>query len=105
MQQQGNLFSPFADTPTVQRELFDPLAPAESAERCRECGEWLVSTPSAYWCCPRGHGRLRPETVTGPDEDWPAFARRVAAEHAKRVAALAWEGYRCECGACRAATQ
>jgi hypothetical protein len=99
MQEQGNLFSPFKDTPTVQRELFDQSAPAESAERCRECGECLVSTQSGYWCCPRGHGRLR--TETRPD-DWPAFAKQVAAEHAERIAALAWDE-RCERGACRAA--
>src|SRR5262245_66289863 len=100
MHEQGHLFSRFKDRPTVQRELFDPSAPAESAERCRECGEHLVSTQSGYWCCPRGHGRLRCETR--PD-DWPAFAKQVAAEHAERVVALGWnDGYRCECGACRA---
>jgi hypothetical protein len=96
---QGNLFSPFKGTPTVQRELFDPTAPAESAERCGECGECLVSTPSGYWCCPRGHGRL--QTEIQPD-DWPAFAKRVAAEHAEHVAFLGL-GEECECGACRAA--
>lgn len=55
--QQPNLFSPYADTPTTQRELFGD-GPEEAALACDVCGRYLVYTQSGYLCCPRGHGKL-----------------------------------------------
>jgi hypothetical protein len=92
---QPNLFSPFADTPTTQRELrFDAVA----IGACTLCGAELVETPSGYWACPHGHGKL-----LTPDGYVPADVadeQDVQALHAKQTQ---WLGDPpCECGLCRA---
>ena len=58
MTHQPQLWGPCAESRGRQGELF-AAGPRESAERCPECEAYLVETSSGFWCCPRGHGRLK----------------------------------------------
>ena len=55
---QPNLFSPWADTRTTQKPLFDPNQPPPLPHRCPRCRQHLVTTDSGYATCPAGCLRL-----------------------------------------------
>ena len=58
MTKQGDLFRPMlAEVYGKQTELWGGEG-EESSERCDVCGANLVRTPTGYFTCPRGHGRL-----------------------------------------------
>lgn len=40
--------------------------------RCVECDKLLEKTPSGFWACPRGHGRLHVEEL--PEVEYEGLA-------------------------------
>jgi hypothetical protein len=66
MNVQGDLFHRMcAHVQARQGDLFAPGEDERSDVPCGECGEFLVRTPSGWFACPRGHGKLTCEEEPG----------------------------------------